>query len=230
VSTPGGGGGAAGARRRLIRRLWPGESNLEVVFWESIRESENAANFEAYLSQFPYGTFGALARNRLEELAGTESAVLVVPPVVDFEMDTLDQDHVMLKNANVRAGPSIDTKKIASLPAGTMVTVTGKVTDAEWYRVALPYGGVGYVWALVLGMQELPEELRSSKPAATQSAASLDGVYEAIVPSCHQPSSGSGVRNGGGLARTPAERHFSARDVYAGRRDDGGADPDRRLG
>ena len=74
------------------------------------------------------------------------------------------------------------------------------------------------------------EELRSSKPAATQSVASLDGVYEAIVSSCHQPSSGSGFRSGGGLARTPAERHFSAGDVDAGGRDDGGADPDRRLG
>ena len=35
-------------------------------FWESIRESESSANFEAYLAQFPSGAFAALARNKLE--------------------------------------------------------------------------------------------------------------------------------------------------------------------
>ena len=48
--------------------------SLEVVFWQSIRESARAADFEAYLAQFPDGTFTALARNRLGEFGGTEPA------------------------------------------------------------------------------------------------------------------------------------------------------------
>ena len=41
---------------------------LEGLFWQSIMNSENAADFEAYLAQFPNGVFRALAENRLTEL------------------------------------------------------------------------------------------------------------------------------------------------------------------
>ena len=45
---------------------------LEVVFWQSIVNSTNPADFEAYLEQFPNGVFVALARNRLAALRGSE--------------------------------------------------------------------------------------------------------------------------------------------------------------
>ena len=41
---------------------------LEVTFWNSIKDSRNTADFEAYLRQFPNGTFTGLARNRMEAL------------------------------------------------------------------------------------------------------------------------------------------------------------------
>jgi hypothetical protein len=37
----------------------------EIVFWESIRNSTDPADFRAYLEQYPGGKFAALARNRL---------------------------------------------------------------------------------------------------------------------------------------------------------------------
>ena len=40
----------------------------ESLFWQSIVNSENAADFEAYLAQFPNGVFRALAENRLAVL------------------------------------------------------------------------------------------------------------------------------------------------------------------
>ena len=40
----------------------------EIVFWQSIAESDNSADFEAYLEQWPEGTFARLAEIRLEEL------------------------------------------------------------------------------------------------------------------------------------------------------------------
>ena len=39
---------------------------LEITFWNSIKDSSNTADFEAYLRQFPNGTFSSLARNRVE--------------------------------------------------------------------------------------------------------------------------------------------------------------------
>ena len=46
----------------------------ETVFWESIRESTNPADFEAYLNQFSTGVFAQLARNRLTELPAVAGA------------------------------------------------------------------------------------------------------------------------------------------------------------
>ena len=40
----------------------------EVVFWQSIQNSNSPAQFQAYLDQYPNGTFAALARARIEEL------------------------------------------------------------------------------------------------------------------------------------------------------------------
>ena len=50
---------------------------LEVVFWQSIVNSTNPADFEAYLEQFPNGVFRALAQNRwvaLRSSAGSAPA------------------------------------------------------------------------------------------------------------------------------------------------------------
>ncbi|MEM8687806.1 MAG: caspase family protein, partial [Pseudomonadota bacterium] len=46
----------------------------EVVFWDSIKSSTVASDFEAYLESFPGGTFEALAKSRLERLKSQEAA------------------------------------------------------------------------------------------------------------------------------------------------------------
>jgi uncharacterized caspase-like protein len=43
-------------------------TNLEAVFWDSIKTSHDPADFRAYLTKFPTGTFAQLARNRLNML------------------------------------------------------------------------------------------------------------------------------------------------------------------
>ncbi|MDP6816390.1 MAG: SUMF1/EgtB/PvdO family nonheme iron enzyme, partial [Alphaproteobacteria bacterium] len=55
--------------------------------------------------------------------------------------------------ANVRAGPGTTHAKVAKLPPGTAVEVTGKVADKDWYRVALADGKQGFVWGPLLSAQ-----------------------------------------------------------------------------
>ena len=50
------------------------EKSVELVFWESIKDSVRAADFEAYLKQYPDGAFVDLARTRLEEFASAAGA------------------------------------------------------------------------------------------------------------------------------------------------------------
>ena len=41
---------------------------VELAFWESVRESDNPAMYEAYLEKYPEGAFAPLAKARLDEL------------------------------------------------------------------------------------------------------------------------------------------------------------------
>ena len=52
----------------------PASAELEGLFWQSIMNSTNPAEFEAYLAQFPNGVFSALARARLAALQSPAGA------------------------------------------------------------------------------------------------------------------------------------------------------------
>ena len=52
----------------------PASPELDGLFWQSIMNSTNPADFEAYLQQFPTGVFRALAQNRLATLRGATGA------------------------------------------------------------------------------------------------------------------------------------------------------------
>ena len=54
-------------------------TRAETVFWESMRDSANASDFEAYLARWPSGIYAPLATNRLAALREAASA----PPAVD---------------------------------------------------------------------------------------------------------------------------------------------------
>ncbi len=55
--------------------------------------------------------------------------------------------YVTVKNANVRAGPSTGTTRIATLRKGTRVTVLGTAADGDWFRIARGGKALGYVYA-----------------------------------------------------------------------------------
>ena len=57
----------------LERVATPNAAALDLAFWQSIEGSGNPKDFEAYLQQFPNGTFSRLARSRLFMPAHTTS-------------------------------------------------------------------------------------------------------------------------------------------------------------
>ena len=52
----------------------PATPDREGVFWDSMRNSSNAADFEAYLQTYPNGAFAALARSRVAALRAPSTA------------------------------------------------------------------------------------------------------------------------------------------------------------
>jgi len=64
---PASGAGANGPAETLLFRLAQAASP-EVTFWESVRDSDDPAEIEAYLTAYPNGQFAPLARIRLDKL------------------------------------------------------------------------------------------------------------------------------------------------------------------
>jgi len=46
------------------------EAETELLFWQSVKDSQDAADYQAYLRQYPDGRFAEIARNRLKRMQG----------------------------------------------------------------------------------------------------------------------------------------------------------------
>ena len=55
-------------------------ADRELAFWASVKDSRDPADFQAYLDQYPSGTFAALARNRLAALLPQLQATVTPTP------------------------------------------------------------------------------------------------------------------------------------------------------
>ena len=54
----------------------PHDREIELSFWESVRESNNPALIQAYLEKYPNGEFSALAQIRISELTPDSQRVI----------------------------------------------------------------------------------------------------------------------------------------------------------
>jgi uncharacterized caspase-like protein len=48
------------------------EAETELLFWQSVKDSQDAADYQAYLRQYPNGRFAEIARNRLNRMQGSK--------------------------------------------------------------------------------------------------------------------------------------------------------------
>ncbi len=76
-------GGASGPAPVAVADAAPSAALVqqETVFWQSIADSEELADFEAYLRQFPTGVYAGLARNRVASLRASASDPPSAPSV-----------------------------------------------------------------------------------------------------------------------------------------------------
>jgi hypothetical protein len=121
----------------------------EMLFWQSVQDSTDLDMFAEYLRQYPTGSFGGLARLKMKKLQGPQIASLPPSPEPAFKVTEIDGRYVALKRANVRAKPDAKARKLTTLDVDTLVTVTGLVEGADWYRIAHA-GGDAYVWKPLL--------------------------------------------------------------------------------
>jgi formylglycine-generating enzyme required for sulfatase activity len=119
-----------------------GESQYELEFWESIKNSTHAEDYEAYLEAYPNGRFATLAKTRAARFAASR------PPAAQptQPIDEMDLQYVVINSANVRKAPSSRAERISDLERGERVHVTGRTRDKLWYRIELAGGVTGFVY------------------------------------------------------------------------------------
>ena len=70
---------------------------------------------------------------------------------------------VILKNANVRAGPGVDEPRIGRAQAGERYLVTGRNSDSTWWRI-LYKGRTGWVWHELVDSSAAPKDIPAVSP------------------------------------------------------------------
>lgn len=132
-------------------------NDTERLFWESINDSTDKADFDAYLRQFPTGVFAALARNRIATIVATEQAVsppapssvapertetaLVVRPVPALSIGERREAQIALRRLGLYRG-AIDGLFGPGTRAGVVafqrsigVTANGRLTEPQLARL-----------------------------------------------------------------------------------------------
>ena len=133
------------------------------LFWKSIMYSDDPADFDDYLQEFPDAVYAGLARRRAKALREKKLA-LAVPPKPAVEFEPVEATYVVVKNANVRADPTVRSAKVATLKRGASVYVAGKVKGGNWYLVELDDKPLGYVFGELLMEREAATD--ASQPPA----------------------------------------------------------------
>lgn len=86
-----GGPGPAGTAAR-IDTVDPGRD--ERLYWESVRESNDAAQIQAYLARYPQGLFADIASAKLRQLAARLTLASPAPPPATSPVDTTMHDRI----------------------------------------------------------------------------------------------------------------------------------------
>jgi hypothetical protein len=85
-------------RPKAVAKVAPSKGKAidrEVVFWQSVFQSKNREDFEAYLTQFPKGIFVPLARNKLKTLPRVAANSAPAKPANPVVAGTLSDPRVL---------------------------------------------------------------------------------------------------------------------------------------
>lgn len=128
-------------------------ADKEAMFWDSVRSSSNPRLYEAYLQQFPQGTFAALAQARLAELNAGAVATAPTQPVP----------------ADPRATPAPAAAPVpapAAVPAPAPATGPATAAAPATAPAAAPFAGGASVASLLSRLAVPPAPPATPPPAA----------------------------------------------------------------
>lgn len=136
-----------------------GDARYELVFWESIKDSTRAEDYEAYLQAYPEGRFAPLARARAAYLSKVNDSAPVTPArkapakplrqapsTPALNIDEMKAPYKVLRTANLREDPWTKSPVVGLLKKGDKIQATGRVVGRNWFRIITTTGLSGYVY------------------------------------------------------------------------------------
>jgi len=121
------------------------------------------------------------------EVQESEPQTAAVPPELEEpspEIVPQGGEYKLLTTSNLRAGPNSSFDRIATLDRGTLVAMTGRVVDSDWFKIRTDAGVSGYIYGDLIekveGEQVAARSLTDEEPEA-QSESSIQvavGIFE----------------------------------------------------
>ncbi len=147
-----------------------GEAQYELAFWESIKNSTQAEDYEAYLKAYPNGRFAPLARVRAARYAKSTAKPAVPSAPSAPSVEHMDAQYVAVVSADVHVEPNLQSETVTELKHGNRVHVTGRTKDKNWYRIRTDSGTTGFVYSKLLQepVTVAPQPTPSPAPQPTQ--------------------------------------------------------------
>ena len=140
----------------------------ELALWKSVKDSQDQAMIEAYLTQFPDGIFAPVARQMIEQVnekAAQDREQPADPPSRDSEAAG---EYFALVDSKVHEEPASTSDTVEIIDEGTMIAVRGRVTGTNWLVLDRAHGLSGYVLADTLGKLRAPDALATNAAGTTQ--------------------------------------------------------------
>ena len=146
---------------------------FEKDLWSIIKNSQNAADFEAYLDVFPKGLFAAEAKKRLSDLRGNAPKKTprkqAAPQEKAEKIELIWKRFEAVSSLKLRAKPDTKAKVVGTLDRGKEILVVGRVAGSDWYKVSLKAGKFAYAARTLL--RNTPAAAQKSPPRKAPVAA-----------------------------------------------------------
>lgn len=162
-----------------------GDARYELVFWETIKDSNRPEDYEAYIKAYPKGRFVALARTRAAYLrkdidSAPSTQVQQAPVTPALQIDEMKALFDVVNTANLRDGPRTSSSIVGSLKKGEKILVTGRVIGRNWYRVITKLGLTGFVYGGLINKSSRTSSVKRQESAPVKSRAVINKESLAI--------------------------------------------------
>jgi uncharacterized caspase-like protein len=132
--------GVQAVHRDQTASIEPSQEVMEQAFWDLIKDESDFEFFEGFLERFPGGQYAAEAEKQLKSRLAAHTDQTTDAEIAEPTQAAEPPIYIVVRQSNVRAGPSTAHERVTTLRAGTEVKVLGQSERQDWYRIELSDG------------------------------------------------------------------------------------------